>query len=315
MLKIIFAGTPEFAVPSLNALLNSEHKVLAVYTQPDRPAGRGRQLQESPVKQMAKTHNIPVFQPKSLRDEDVENQLRELQADIMVVVAYGVILPEAVLNIPRLGCVNVHPSLLPRWRGAAPIPRSIEAGDSETGVTIMQLDKGMDTGPILKQEEYKLMGDETSGELHDLFSQRGAALLLETLYELENNLSAPIAQNNALATHAAKIQKEESVIDWHLSAIQINNKIRAFNSWPVAHTTFSDQTLRIWEAKAVNEKTKLSPGTLIRRDKQSFWVATGDGILDVLSVQLPGKKMVTAADFMHGHADSLIPGKTKFGAK
>lgn len=315
MLKIIFAGTPEFAVPSLNALCNSEHRVLAVYTQPDRPAGRGQHLQASPVKQMAKTHNIPVFQPKSLRDAQVQNQLRELNADVMVVVAYGLILPEAVLNIPQFGCVNVHPSLLPRWRGAAPIPRSVEAGDIETGVTIMQLDKGMDTGPILKQEKYKLTGDETSGELHDVFSQRGAALLLETLHDIENKISSPVTQNDSLATHAAKIQKDEAVIDWHLSATQIKNKIRAFNPWPVANTTFSDLPLKIWKANAIHEKTKLLPGTLIRLNKNNFWVATGDGILEILAVQLPGKRMMAAADFVHGHADNLIPEKTHFGDK
>ncbi|OGT43188.1 MAG: methionyl-tRNA formyltransferase [Gammaproteobacteria bacterium RIFCSPHIGHO2_12_FULL_40_19] len=313
MFKIIFAGTPEFAVPSLNALLHSEHTVLAVYTQPDRPAGRGRHLQSSSVKQMAEMHNLPVFQPKSLRDVDVQNTLREFNADIMVVVAYGIILPEAVLTIPRFGCVNVHPSLLPRWRGAAPIARCIEAGDIETGVTIMQLDKGMDTGPILKQEEYKLVGDETSGELHDLFSQRGAALLLETLYEIEKDFASKLSQNNLLATHAAKIQKEESIIDWRLSAKQIKNKIRAFNPWPVANTAFSDITLRIWEADAINEKTKLAPGTLIRRDKNNLWVATGEGILEITTVQLPGKRIISATDFMHGHADRLIVGKTKFG--
>ncbi len=315
MLKIIFAGTPEFAVPSLNALLNSEHTVLAVCTQPDRPAGRGQHLQVSPVKQMAEMHNLPIFQPKSLRDIDVQNALRELNADIMVVVAYGIILPEAVLTMPRFGCVNVHPSLLPRWRGAAPIARSIEAGDIETGITIMQLDKGMDTGPILKQEEYKLAGNETSGELHDLFSQRGAALLLETLYEIEKELALPISQNNSLATHAAKIQKIDAIIDWHLSAKQIKNKIHAFNPWPVANTTFSNVTLRIWEAEAINEKTKSAPGTLIRRDKNHLWVATGEGVLEIIAVQLPGKRMISAADFMHGHRDHLMVGKTKFGAK
>jgi len=313
MLKIIFAGTPEFAVPTLQALLNSEHEVVAVYTQPDRPAGRGQQLHASTVKELAQAHNTLVLQPKTLRDETVQNEMRAFHADVMVVVAYGLILPESVLQIPRLGCVNVHPSLLPRWRGAAPIPRAIEAGDAETGITIMQLDKGMDTGPILKQETYRYVGDETSAEMHDLFSQRGAALLLEALVELEKNLSLPLAQNNSLATHAAKIQKTEAVIDWHLSAVAINNKIRAFNSWPVANTTFLHNTLRIWQAKAISEKAKLAPGTLIRADKEVFWVATGDGILELLSVQLPGKRVITALDLLHGHGEQLIPGKTRFG--
>jgi len=312
-LRILFAGTPEFAVPSLQGLLNSEHTVVAVLTQPDRPAGRGQHLHASPVKIMAETHTIPVFQPKTLQDKKVLSAMQELNADMMVVVAYGLILPEVVLQMPRLGCVNVHPSLLPRWRGAAPIPRTIEAGDVEMGVTIMQMDKGMDTGPILKQEEYKLIGDETSGELHDLLSQRGAALLLETLYEFEKKLITPVAQNNALATHAAKIQKKEVVIDWNLSATQIKNKIRAFNPWPVSHTIFLNNILRIWEANAIHEKAKLPPGILIRMDKNVFWVATGDGILEIVSVQLPGKRVISAADFMHGHAEKLVLGKTKFG--
>ncbi len=313
MLKIIFAGTPEFAVPSLKALINSEHQVVAVYTQPDRPAGRGQHLQASPVKAIAQSHNIPVFQPKTLRDPVVQNDMRALNADIIVVVAYGLILPEAVLHITRLGCVNVHPSLLPRWRGAAPIARCIEAGDDETGITIMQLDKGMDTGPILKQEKYKFTGDETSAKCHDLFSQRGAALLLLTLNELENNVSHPMVQNNALATHAAKIQKSEAVIDWKMSAEKINHKIRAFNAWPVAHTTFLNMPLRIFQANVLHEKTKIAPGTFVRKNKKTFCIATGDGILEIIAVQLPGKKMVSSADFMHGHDDDLIPEKTRFG--
>lgn len=311
-LKIIFAGTPEFAVPTLQALINSEHAVLAVYTQPDRRAGRGQQLHMSPVKEMAQSHNIPIFQPKTLRDAQVQNTMREFNADIMVVVAYGLILPEIVLSIPHLGCVNVHPSLLPRWRGAAPIPRCIEAGDVETGVTIMQLDKDMDTGPILKQEEYKFIGDENSGEMQDLFSQRGAALLLETLYELEKKLSTPLSQNNALATHAAKIQKEEAIIDWRQSAIQIKNKIRAFNPWPVASAIFLKNALRILAANAINEKTRLEPGTLVRMEKEVFCVATGDGILEILSVQLPGKRIISAGDLMRGHGGDFVVGKTNF---
>lgn len=312
-LNILFAGTPEFAVPSLNALVNSEHTVVAVYTQPDRPAGRGQQLQASPVKIAAQAQALSVVQPQTLRDPAVQAELKNLQADVMVVVAYGLILPEAVLAIPRLGCVNVHPSLLPRWRGAAPIPRSIEAGDAETGVTIMQLDKGMDTGPILKQETYRPMGDETSGELHDLFSQRGAALLLETLYELEKNMATPLSQNNALATHAAKIQKQEAVIDWQLSAVDINNKIRAFNPWPVAHTVFEGNVFRILAAEAVQEKTRYEPGVLARVEKETFWIATGDGSLVVRTVQLPGKKAISAKDFINGHQNALIVGKTKLG--
>lgn len=314
-LKIIFAGTPEFAVPALQALCQSQHPVIAVCTQPDRPAGRGQRLHASPVKIAAESYQLPIFQPHTLRDVEIQHALRQLNADVMVVVAYGLLLPEAILNMPRLGCVNVHPSLLPRWRGAAPIPRSIESGDLETGITIMQMDKGMDTGPILKQMEYRLMGDENSGELHDLFSQRGAALLLETLDELEKNLLTPASQNHSLATHAAKIQKQEAVIDWQLSAEHIKNKIRAFNPWPVAHTTFLKKPLRILEANAIHEKTKLPPGALARIEKKTFWVATGDGALEVMSVQLPGKRVISALDFMHGYQEAFTLGKILFGKK
>ncbi len=311
MLKIIFAGTPEFAVPTLKKLIESEHDIVGVYTQPDRPAGRGQQIQASPVKQVASAHNLPIFQPKTLRDVDVQNQLRELNADVMVVVAYGLILPESVLNIPRLGCVNLHPSLLPRWRGAAPIPRCIEAGDIDTAVTIMQMDKGMDTGPILKQEKIVLTGFETSELLHDQFSVRGAELMLETLHELENKTAIAIPQDNALATHARKIEKKEAVIDWHQPAVVIANKVRAFNSWPVAQTTFSKQVLRIWSAKAIEEKTSLSPGSIIRSEKEAFFVATGDGVLQITSVQLPGKKRMCAADFINGYLSHVAHEKIK----
>lgn len=311
MLKIIFAGTPEFAVPTLKKLIESEHEIVGVYTQPDRPAGRGQQIQASMVKQIASAHNLPIFQPKTLRNVDVQNQLRELNADVMVVVAYGLILPEPVLNIPRLGCVNLHPSLLPRWRGAAPIPRTIEAGDIDTGITIMQLDKGMDTGPILKQEKITLTGYETSELLHDQLSVRGAELMLETLHELENHAAIAIPQDNALATHAPKIEKKEAVIDWHQPAVTIANKVRAFNSWPVAQTTFSKQVLRIWSAKAIDEKTSVSPGSIIRSEKEAFFVATGDGVLQVTSVQLPGKKRMCAADFINGYLSHMTHEKIK----
>ena len=230
---------------------------------------------------------------------------------MMIVVAYGLILPESVLNIPRLGCVNLHPSMLPRWRGAAPIPRSIEAGDMQTAITIMQMDKGMDTGPILKQEKIPLTGFETSELLHDQFSVRGAELMLEIIHALENDTIIPIPQNNELATYAPKIEKKEAVIDWYQPAMVIANKVRAFNSWPVSQTTFSKQVLRIWSAKAIEEKTSLSPGSVIRSEKEAFFVATGDGVLQVTSVQLPGKKRMCAADFINGYLSQLAHEKIK----
>lgn len=313
MLRIIFAGTPEFALPTLKNLLSSEHTVVAVYTQPDRPAGRGQQLHASPIKQLALSHHLPVFQPATLRDEAVQAELKTHQADVMIVVAYGLILPSAVLTIPRLGCVNLHPSLLPRWRGAAPIPRCIEAGDMETGISIMQMDAGMDTGPILKQEKYFLLGDESSEKLHAILSVRGAELIIETLTELENGVSTAFAQDNTIATHAKKIDKKEAVIHWHEPAVTIANKIRAFNPWPVANTQFQHQLLKIWEAEAIDEKTSAHPGVIISAEKEAFYVATGDGVLKILSVQLPSKKRISIADFVNAHSDVLNPGKTELG--
>lgn len=314
-LKIIFAGTPEFAVPTLAELIASQHALLAVYTQPDRPAGRGRQLQASPVKVLTQSHHIPVFQPTTLRDLDAQNQLRDLKPDVMVVVAYGLILPQAVLDIPRLGCMNVHPSLLPRWRGAAPIQRMLEAGDKESGVTIMQMEKGMDTGSILKQAAYLLQGDETAAELHELYSYRGAQLLLETLEECEQDMLSPITQTNAQATYANKINKQEVQIEWCQSAVQIARKIRAFNSWPVAQTQFDAHVLRIWQAQARKENAKYSPGTLVTIENDKIIVATGEGVLEIMTVQLSGKKQMSVIDFVHGYKNALIPGKTHFGEK
>src|SRR5476651_1898291 len=226
-LRIVFAGTPEFAAEHLKALLASPYEIIAVYTQPDRPAGRGQKLMPSPVKQLALENNIVVLQPPTLRNADAQAELAALKPDLIVVVAYGLILPQAVLDIPRFGCINIHPSLLPRWRGAAPIQRTIEAGDVETAITIMKMDKGMDTGPILLQEKIGLHGDETSGKLHDFCSHRGAELLLTVLQDIQN--IKPIAQDNSHATHAAKIEKSESTIDWKKSVVEIECKIRAMN--------------------------------------------------------------------------------------
>ena len=311
-LKIIFAGTPDFALPSLNALIASSHEVAAVLTQPDRRAGRGQLLQATPAKQLAEAHNLPIFQPNSLRDATVQKKIRECKADVMVVVAYGLLLPETVLSIPRLGCVNIHPSLLPKWRGAAPIQRSIEAGDVETGVTIMQLDKGMDSVPILLQEKIKLKGNETSEMLHDRLSQLGATLLLKTIDALEKNTIKAVAQEDSKATFAEKIQKSEAMIDWQQSAEKIAQKVRAFNPWPVAQTVFLHQPLKIWDACAIPKKNNAKPGVLISMNKDHFSVATADGALQILSVQMPGKKRLSAADFMHGFSSQLTINQTLF---
>lgn len=312
-LKIIFAGTPDFAVPALQALIDSAHHVVAVYTQPDKPKGRGQKYQAPPVKVLAESHQIPVYQPESLRDEAAQKMLTEHQADLMVVVAYGLILPQVVLDIPRLGCINIHPSLLPKWRGAAPIQRSLEAGETETGVTIMQMDAGMDTGPILLQEKVTLSGHENSLQAHDLFSKIGATHLLPVIEAIECGTCTPVAQNELEATYANKISKDEKIIDWHQSALMIQHQIQAFNPWPVATTTFQKQPLKIYEAKAIKQTGTNPPGMLVNMDDDSLSIATGEGCLQIKSLQLPGKKRVLAKDFIHGHQANLIINKTMFG--
>lgn len=313
-LKIIFAGTPEFAIPTLQALLNSEHQICAVYTQPDRPAGRGQKLTASAVKQLAVAHQLPVYQPVTLRDATVQQILRNFNADIMIVIAYGLILPKAVLTIPRYGCVNVHASLLPHWRGAAPIQRAILNGDKLTGITIMQMDEGLDTGEILQQENCSIHDDDTSASLQERLAKLGATALLEALTKIESNSIQQKPQDNALTSHAAKISKAEAELDWHLSAIALDRKIRAFNPWPVAYTLFQQQPLRIWQAKALPEKSSLAPGTLIHADKSGIDVATGEGILRILQLQLPNGPRISPNDFVNARKNVLLPQTTRFGA-
>lgn len=309
-LKIIFAGTPEFAKVALQELIkHTEFEIVAVYTQPDRPSGRGLKLTASPVKELALQQQIPVYQPVTLKDDNEQEALKNFNADVMVVAAYGMLLPEAVLNIPRYGCINIHPSLLPRWRGAAPIQRTIFAGDKMTGVTIMQMDKGLDTGPMLLQHQYALAEDETSQTLHDKMAQMGAHSLVETLHLLRQNKLTPVIQNNELATYAAKITKEEACIDWTQAAIEIENKIRAFNPWPVAYTKWQEQNLRIWLAKTINDKQSVAAGTLIAASRDGIDVATGAGVLRILQLQLPGGKILSAADFYNAKQNELVVGK------
>ena len=307
-LKIIFAGTPEFAVPTLTALLQSSFQVCAVYTQPDRPAGRGLKLTASPIKQLAQSHHIPVYQPLYLRDEKEQQQLRNFNADVMVVVAYGLILPKAVLAIPKFGCINIHPSLLPRWRGAAPIQSTILAGDTETGVTIMQMDEGMDTGPILKKIPYPLSGTETSGELHQALAAVGAKALLDTLKELIANQLQSQPQNNQDASYSKKIEKAAGKLNWNQSAVELDRQIRAFNPWPVAFTQLKEIIIRIWRAEPLHEKTTAKPGQILRISKQGIDIATGEGIIRILELQLPGGKRLKASDFINARKDSFIPG-------
>jgi len=306
--KIIFAGTPEFAVPSLQLLLDSEHEVCAVYTQPDRPAGRGRKLQPGPVKSLALSADIPVLQPLTFKTEDELNQLLAFKAGLMVVVAYGMILPQTVLDAFPLGCINVHGSLLPRWRGAAPIQRALMAGDEKTGVTIMQIVRKLDAGDMLHKEEYVVGPEDTASHLHDHLAHLGAIGLAKVLAQIEAGTLHAERQDESLVTYAEKLEKAEADIDWTQPARQLSLKVRGLNAWPVAQTQYQNQVLRIWRAQAIDEESDLVPGT-VRCTHKAIDVATGAGWLRLLEVQLPGGKRIPAQAFLAAHnMDGVILG-------
>lgn len=296
-LKVVFAGTPEFSVTPLQSLLDAQYDVVGVYTQPDRPAGRGRKLMASPVKQLAQQHDLPVYQPISLKDLDAQAELQALNADVMVVVAYGLILPKAVLAMPTHGCLNIHASLLPRWRGAAPIQRAIQMGDAETGVTIMQMDEGLDTGDMLTTLSTPIQPEDTAQTLHDRLSELGSTALLQTLVDLQAGNLLPIAQDDDLATYAQKLSKAEAEINWQDSALTLVRQIQAFNPWPVAFTQLQGQPLRIWQASIGQRDLQKQPGLVISVDKQGIEVATGEGSVWISQLQPAGKKAMSAYDF------------------
>lgn len=307
-LKLIFAGTPDFAARHLAALLSSDHEVVAVYTQPDKPAGRGQKLTASPVKELALAHDLPVYQPASLRKEEAQAELAALGADLMVVVAYGLILPKAVLDTPRLGCINVHGSLLPRWRGAAPIQRSIWAGDAETGVTIMQMDVGLDTGAMIRKVSCPIAADETSTSLYDKLAELGPQALVETLDAIAVGEARAEQQDDALANYAQKLSKEEARIDWAMEAVAIERCIRAFNPWPISWFEVADQTIKVWQAAVIDGDHGQSAGTLLKADKQGIDIATGKGVLRLLTLQPPGKKAMSVSDLLNSRRDWFEPG-------
>ena len=301
MLRVAFAGTPDFAVPTLQALAHSHHRLVGVLTQPDRPAGRGRELKSSSIKQCAQALALPLAQPASLKTEPDRAALSSWRPDVLVVVAYGLILPAPVLAVPRLGCVNVHASLLPRWRGAAPIQRAILAGDSRSGVTIMQMAPGLDTGPILMQQAIELSGEETSLELHARLAELGSKLLIETLDGLSAGTVSPKEQSTLGVTYAHKIDKREALVEWQQSAQQIARQIRAFNPWPVAHTLWDGQPVRLWEAHPVEDASPAaSPGQILGLEHGGLAVQCGQGKLEIARMQLAGRRVVSAREFSGG---------------
>ncbi|OCH12115.1 MULTISPECIES: methionyl-tRNA formyltransferase [unclassified Aliivibrio] len=309
-LRIVFAGTPDFAARHLLALINSHHEVIGVYTQPDRPAGRGKKLTASPVKEVALEHNIPVFQPENFKSDEAKQELAELNADLMVVVAYGLLLPQTVLDTPKLGCINVHGSILPRWRGAAPIQRSIWAGDAETGVTIMQMDIGLDTGDMLSIATLPIETTDTSASMYNKLAELGPIALVDCLSTIANGTAVAQKQNDELANYAKKLSKEEAKIDWTMDADAIERCVRAFNPWPMSHFSVEDKAIKVWQSRVENYEGDALPGTIIQADKTGIYVATGTNAIVFEQLQVPGKKAMGVQDILNSRKEWFEVGNT-----
>lgn len=305
-LRIVFAGTPEFAAEHLKALLDSPHQIIAVYSQPDRPAGRGQKLTPSPVKQLALQHDIPVYQPQTLRDPAAQAELAALKPDLMVVVAYGLILPQVVLDIPRLGCINSHASLLPRWRGAAPIQRAVEAGDAESGVTVMQMEAGLDTGPMLLKVSTPINAEDTGGSLHDRLASLGPQAVIQAIAGLATGTLKGEVQDDSQATYAHKLNKDEARLDWSRPAIELERLVRAFNPWPICHSTLAGDAIKVHVAE-LGEGSG-TPGRILAADKSGLTVACGEGSLRLTRLQLPGGKALAFSDLYNSRREQFAPG-------
>ncbi len=305
-MRIVFAGTPEFAAQHLQALLDAGREIVAVYTQPDRPAGRGQKLAPSPVKQLALQHGIAVYQPQTLRDPAAQAELAALAPDLMVVVAYGLILPQVVLDTPRLGCINSHASLLPRWRGAAPIQRAIEAGDASSGVTVMQMEAGLDTGPMLLKVTTTITAEDTGGSLHDRLATLSSQAVVEAVTKLAAGELRGEVQDDSLATYAHKLNKDEARLDWSRPAVELERLVRAFNPWPICHSTLNGEALKIHAAQLGEGQG--APGSVLAADRSGLTVACGEGALRLTRLQLPGGKPLSFADLYNSRREQFAPG-------
>ncbi|MDD1506079.1 methionyl-tRNA formyltransferase [Pseudomonas sp. CNPSo 3701] len=305
-LRIVFAGTPEFAAAHLKALLDTPHQIVAVYTQPDRPAGRGQKLMPSPVKQLAVENAIPVLQPPSLKDAATQAELAALQPDLLVVVAYGLILPQAVLDIPRFGCINSHASLLPRWRGAAPIQRAVQAGDAESGVTVMQMEAGLDTGPMLLKVRTPITAEDTGGSLHDRLAELGPPAVIEAIAGLASGTLMGEVQDDAQANYAHKLNKDEARIDWSRPADELERLIRAFNPWPICHSTLNEAPLKVLAGRTGEGQGQ--PGEILAASKDGLTVACGSGALLLTRLQLPGGKALNFSDLYNSRREQFAVG-------